>query len=165
MHLRTFTSFLHCGAQNCTQYSRWGRTNTKYSGIITSFDWLVILCLMHLRMQFALLAARAHYWLILSLLLTSTPRSLSAGCFWLSNFSETIWLMLDWSAKNWLFSFAWAWLLTLYVSCSFVRLWIVSPVSWPWMRIVLLLSSWIVLRGYTQPFHQLTWAQADASSV
>ena len=78
-HSRTFTSFLNCGAQNCTQASRWGRTNAEYSGMITSFDRLVMLCLMHPRMRFALLAARAHCWLISSLLSTNTPRSLSAG--------------------------------------------------------------------------------------
>lgn len=78
-------------------------------------------------------------------------------CFWLSNFSETIWLMFLSDLLGTGFSFVWAWPFTLYVTCSFVRLWIVSPVSWPWMRIVLLLSSRIVLRGYTQPFHQRTW--------
>lgn len=36
--------FLYCGDQNCTQYSRWGHTNTKW---ITSFYWLAMLCLMH----------------------------------------------------------------------------------------------------------------------
>lgn len=76
-HWRTFTSFLNCGAQNCTKYSRWGHTSAEYSGIITSFDWLDLLCLMHRRVQFAPLAARAHCWLTLSLLSMSTPRSLS----------------------------------------------------------------------------------------
>lgn len=39
-------------------------------------DWC--LCSMHLTVLFALLAAKAHYWLLLSLLLSSIPRSLSA---------------------------------------------------------------------------------------
>ena len=46
---RTFTSFLSGGAQNCTQYSRWGPTNAEYRGTIPSFDRLVVLCLMHSR--------------------------------------------------------------------------------------------------------------------
>ena len=78
-HLRTLTSFLNCGAQNFTQYSRWGLISAKYSSIITSFARLVMLSLMHPRMQIALLAARAHCWLTLSLLSTSTYRSLPAG--------------------------------------------------------------------------------------
>ena len=86
MHSRTFTSFLICGAQNRTQYSRWGSTNAEYRGIIPSFDYLVVLCLMHSRMLLALLAARAHCWLILSLLSSSTPRSPSAGL--LSSYSS-----------------------------------------------------------------------------
>lgn len=53
-------------------------TNTKYSGRITFSDQLATPCLMHPKLLFALLAARAHCWLMLSLLLTSTPRSLSA---------------------------------------------------------------------------------------
>ena len=53
-------------------------TNAKYSGRITFSDQLATPCLMHPKLLFALLAARAHCWLMLSLLLTSTPRSLSA---------------------------------------------------------------------------------------
>ena len=72
MHSSTSISFLNCGAQNCTWYSWWGRTNTW-------FDWLVGLCLVRLRTRFASLAARAHCWLILSLQSTSTRRSPSTG--------------------------------------------------------------------------------------
>jgi len=35
-------SFLHCWAQNCTEYSRWGCTSAKYSRIIISSDHHVI---------------------------------------------------------------------------------------------------------------------------
>jgi len=56
-----FTSFLHCGTQNCTQCSRGDHTDAKHSWIIISFDWLAVPYLMHSRRQFALLAARAHY--------------------------------------------------------------------------------------------------------
>lgn len=40
-------------AQNCT--SRWGCTNAEYSGTVTSFVHLAVLCLMHPRVGFALL--------------------------------------------------------------------------------------------------------------
>ena len=53
--------------QNHRQYSSWGHTNTKYNGTITSFDQLVLLHLMHPVMWYALLAARARCWLLLSL--------------------------------------------------------------------------------------------------
>lgn len=78
-HYSIFISFLYCGAQNFTQYSRWGSTNDEYSETITSFSWLAILCLMHLRICLVLLDTRAHCWLILSLQSTKTPISLSAG--------------------------------------------------------------------------------------
>ena len=39
MHVSTFTCFFNCGAQNCTQYSRWDHVNVKYSRIINAF-WL-----------------------------------------------------------------------------------------------------------------------------
>lgn len=60
MHLSTFMYFLGCGARNCMQYPRWGCTNPGYSGIITSLAWLVMPCLMHPGMCFALLAARTQ---------------------------------------------------------------------------------------------------------
>lgn len=40
MLTRTLSSFLYCGDRNCTQYSRWHTTNTKYSRRINSFDGL-----------------------------------------------------------------------------------------------------------------------------
>ena len=80
MHTSTLTSFLNCGTQNCTHYLRWGCTNTKYSGIITVFDQLVILCFMNCGMQFVLSAARAHCWFIWCLLSTSTPDPFLQGC-------------------------------------------------------------------------------------
>ena len=79
MHSSTFTSLLNCGAQNCRQCSRWGGTNAEYSGMIASSDGVVVLCLMHPRKGFGLWTARAPCWLLLSLMLTSTPRSLSAA--------------------------------------------------------------------------------------
>lgn len=42
----------------------------------TSFDWMAMMCLVYPKMQFALLAARAQCWLMLSLLSTNTPRCL-----------------------------------------------------------------------------------------
>lgn len=36
---RALTCFLYCGNHNCTQYSRWGHTNTKYSRIIFLSNW------------------------------------------------------------------------------------------------------------------------------
>lgn len=66
LHSDTLSTFLNCEALNYTQYSRWGCTNIEYSGTITSFAQLVMLCLMHPMIQVALLAARAHtadsYW-------------------------------------------------------------------------------------------------------
>ena len=41
---------------------------------------LAMLCLMHPRTQLALLAARAHSWLIFNMTTTQPPRSLSMGC-------------------------------------------------------------------------------------
>jgi len=54
----TLTSFLYCGAQNCTKYSRWGRTNTKYSRRIASFDLPPCCDPTDSKMQFALLEPR-----------------------------------------------------------------------------------------------------------
>lgn len=76
-HTKTFTPVLNCGAQNSTQSSSWSHTNAAYGGIIPSFDHMFMLCLMHPRTQLALLVARAHCWLTLSLLSTSTAKSLS----------------------------------------------------------------------------------------
>lgn len=45
--LRTLTSILCCGTQYCIQYSKRGRTSTKYKGRITSFDQMVMLCCGH----------------------------------------------------------------------------------------------------------------------
>lgn len=59
---RTLTAFLHCRDQNHIQYSRWGHTMAKHSSRITSFDRLAVLCLMHPRMWFALLAATVATW-------------------------------------------------------------------------------------------------------
>lgn len=49
--------------------------------------WLIILCLIHHRMRFACLAVRAHTWLELSLLPSSTPRPFSAGLLSSHSFS------------------------------------------------------------------------------
>lgn len=66
--------FLHWVAQNCTQF----HTKAKHSGITFSHQ-IAMLCLMHPKLLFTFLAARTHCWLMLSLLLTSTPTSLTAG--------------------------------------------------------------------------------------
>ena len=79
-HSRTFTSFLNSGAQTCTSCSRWGLPSPQCRGTIPSPVWLAVLSLMHPRVVwFALRAARAWSWLLWSLLMTSTPRPLSAG--------------------------------------------------------------------------------------
>lgn len=72
-----FCIFYNCGAQNCMQYWRWGCTDAKYRRI-TSSDRLAMLSLMHSKIQFAFLAARARSWLTWGLLSTRTPGSLSA---------------------------------------------------------------------------------------
>ena len=76
---RAWTFFLTGGAQKCPRYSRWGCTSAAYSGTISSLEMLVVPCSMHPGMGFALSAARAPCWLLLSLLSASTPRALSAG--------------------------------------------------------------------------------------
>lgn len=43
------------------QYSRWVCTNTKRSRRIAFSDWLAMMCVMHPKIQFALLAAREHW--------------------------------------------------------------------------------------------------------
>ena len=63
MHSRILKAFLNGGAQNHTQYPRWGHTRAKSNGVITSFDQLVVLCFMPPRMQFPLLAVREGCWL------------------------------------------------------------------------------------------------------
>ena len=93
MHSSTSIFFLNSGTQS-TQYSKWGYMNTKYSGIMTSFDWLVMLCFVQPRMQFVLLATRAHCWLILSLLSTSTPRSCSAELLFIHFFPSLHWFLV-----------------------------------------------------------------------
>lgn len=62
-------------------------------GRMTPFDSLSLSCLMNLKMQFALLASRANYWLILSLLYPSTPRFLSAELL-VSHSSPNLYLCL-----------------------------------------------------------------------
>ena len=37
----------YCGAQNCTQYSRWGCTSTMQSRTPISLNWLAMLCSVH----------------------------------------------------------------------------------------------------------------------
>ena len=51
---RTLTSFSYCGAQNCTQCSKWGHTSAQCSRRITSFDEMAMLCLMQPKRWFAL---------------------------------------------------------------------------------------------------------------
>jgi len=61
--------FLFCRVQSCMQYWRWGFRHPRSCGRISfnqqaicsvkraPSDWLAVLCLMHLKMQFALLTA------------------------------------------------------------------------------------------------------------
>lgn len=77
MNSKTFASILNSGAQIFTQHWKWVCTHAEYSRIITSSHQLLIL---HLRMWFAHLPARANCWLILlSLLSVSTHRPLFPG--------------------------------------------------------------------------------------
>lgn len=79
-HSRTLTSFLYDGiAETSTQYSRWVCTNTKCSRRITFSDWSM-LCVMHRKIQFALLAAREHR-LSAESALNSISRPLSESLF------------------------------------------------------------------------------------
>lgn len=73
-----FTSFLYCGTQKFTQNSRWGHMNTVQDGTVPCLSWLAMLCLMHSRIQFALLDARAHCWFIFNLLSSIILRLFSA---------------------------------------------------------------------------------------
>lgn len=67
---------LCCEAKNCTQCSRWGCTNAEYTGTITYFGWLAILCLMHPMIPLAFLVTKT---LTCTLPSPKTTRSLSAG--------------------------------------------------------------------------------------
>lgn len=98
-------------------------------------------------------------WLLCNLLPTSTPRPLFLGAFSCAG-SVKPYEMSDWSKSSLLLCPG----VAARPGCqwSFVHLWIVP---WPWRRIVPVLSPWIAVRGCTQPFHQPTWPQADASSM
>ena len=73
VHSNTLTSLLYFRDQKCIQNSRCSLPSAKCTGEIISFDWLAVLYLMYPKMQFALLAARAYCWFLLSLLLTRNP--------------------------------------------------------------------------------------------
>ena len=70
------STFFYCGAQNCTQYSKWGHDDVKYRGRITSLAG----CAVFHAPQGAIcpLGSRACCWLVLVPALTSTSRSTSA---------------------------------------------------------------------------------------
>lgn len=61
--LRTLTSILCCGAQYCIQYSKRGRTSTKYKGRITSFDQMVMLCCGHSSKMHGLIWSKDFFYL------------------------------------------------------------------------------------------------------
>lgn len=65
------STFFYCGAQNCTQYLSEATTMLNIGG--ESLLRLAVLCFMHPRVQFVLLAAKACCWLVLSLLLPALP--------------------------------------------------------------------------------------------
>lgn len=69
MHSTTSASIFNSGAQIFPQHLKWGCSHAECSRIITCFDQLLTL---HLRMWLALLPARVHCWLILSLLSVDT---------------------------------------------------------------------------------------------
>lgn len=73
-------SFLYCGDQNWTKWqcSSYDLINPMYNRRITSFGQLDVLCLIHPKMHFDLLAASVQCWLMLRLLSTSTSRFLLA---------------------------------------------------------------------------------------
>lgn len=77
-HLSTFPLFLNWRAQNCTQNSTWGCTNTKYSRTVPSCPAGSAVSGTP-RDAVCPLGCRAHCWLLLNLLPTSLPQSLSAG--------------------------------------------------------------------------------------
>jgi len=64
---------LNWGAQNWSHYSRCGLTRAEFMGRITTLYFLAMLFLMHLRIQLAFLAIRAHFWLMAILLSTRIP--------------------------------------------------------------------------------------------
>lgn len=67
-----FMSLLYCSTQNCTQCCRWGCT--AQSRVDHFSHWTVaVLGLMHPRVWLALMAARAHCWLLFNLLSTTIP--------------------------------------------------------------------------------------------
>lgn len=53
-------SCLLCDTQNCREDTKWGCNNTEYRGITTAFHQLFMLYLMHPRMGFVFLAAKAN---------------------------------------------------------------------------------------------------------
>lgn len=86
MFLRMLTSFLYCGDQNCTQYSRWGCTNDKHSGRITCFDQLFMLSLMRKLMKHLADTKVEEQHLSRSLLIprVNCPFLLPTGFMWTS---------------------------------------------------------------------------------
>ena len=58
-----------------------GPHQVRVGGRRNSLDLLATLLLMHPRIPLAFLAARAHCWLMVKLLSTSTPRSLSTELY------------------------------------------------------------------------------------
>lgn len=72
MNSNILISFLYCGAQSCIQHSRWGHNSI--------FDWLAGLCLVCSKKWFAFSAARAHCWLMSSLLPPALPCPFLLSC-------------------------------------------------------------------------------------
>jgi len=72
-------SFLCCGLQTWMQYSRWGLTGAEQRERIISLTMLSALLLMQPRIQLALWATSAHYWLALIFSFTRIPKSFFTG--------------------------------------------------------------------------------------
>ena len=71
----SFMSFMLCGAQKCTQCSRWGCSNAEQRGTTLSLTQLAINCFMRSRVPLAFLAAWAHCWLTSNFMLRRTPNA------------------------------------------------------------------------------------------
>lgn len=66
------SSFLHWEASNWTLYPKWSLISTEYKGIITFLELLAVLLLLQPKTALAFFAARAHCWLLFSLLSVKT---------------------------------------------------------------------------------------------
>lgn len=90
--------FLYWGVQNWDQHSRCGFPSVKWRGRITSLSRLPTLPWMQPQVLLDYFVTRAHWWLVLNLVSTRTPRSFSAK------------LLTSWSTP---LIYQWMWLFLL----------------------------------------------------